>query len=112
MGALAWILGIIGAVLLGTEARDPIEGFLLGGLGGFILGWMIRVAWKMRRLEERIHTLELQLHTHPVEMAVQAAKVPVAPIAKTAPPLAPVSISTEPVAPAKPVAVDIAAPQP
>jgi len=96
MGALAWVLGVIGAIL-GVGARDSFTGLLLGGAGGFTLGWLIRVAERLSQLEGRVKTLERQLQAYPAEVPAQVkTREPVAPVMKEAPQAVSAAITLEP----------------
>lgn len=106
MGALAWILAIVGA-LLGSDARDSFIGLLLGGAGGFTLGWLINVAGRMRQLEGRLYSLERELQRRAAEEpAHERTKIP-APPARKEPPQPVPAVIPEPVkvATAKPAPV-------
>lgn len=113
MGVLSVIFAVIGA-LLGFDARDPFIGFLLGGVGGFTLGWLIRAVQKLHQLEGRVQALERQLQTRTTELPVQEkASAPTASIPQKPPQAAPVSITPAPtIAASRPVTVAPAAGEP
>ncbi len=92
---VAWILAVIGAVI-GANAYGFFSGALIGGVVGFSLGWLIRIAERTRALEARVRDLERKLIAPPAVRPASAPAPAPAPVPLPASDVATASVTATP----------------